>query len=293
MEQTGTILKLARTQVYRQQIQGAAVISRLGRSLLVLVCASTVALGQTGQQPGITSITSAANAAAGLAPESLGTAMGTDLAAGTASAQSVPWPTTLGGVTVQVTDAAPTPVTRLAGLLFVSPSQINFQVPAGTAPGTATVTINNGQQTISSQVEIRSVAPGLFSVNAQGDAAATGIRVAIPTQQQSPIAVVFCVDPAAGCHLVPIDLGVDTPVYLSFYGTGFRGRSSLENVAITIGNMTMQVTAQAIYAGPQPQIPGLDQLNILLPLTLRGAGVVSVTVSVDGTKSNPVLIQVM
>jgi uncharacterized protein (TIGR03437 family) len=67
----------------------------------------------------------------------------------------------------------------------------------------------------------------------------------------------------------------------------------LENVAVTIGNMTMQVTVQAIYAGPQPQTPGLDQLNILLPLTLRGAGVVSVTVSVDGTKSNPVLIQVM
>ena len=120
-----------------------------------------------------------------------------------------------------------------------------------------------------------------------------GIRVAIPTQEQSPIAVVFCVDPGVGCHLVAIDLGVDTPVYLSFYGTGLRGRSSLGNVAVTIGNMMMQVTVQAIYAGPQPQIPGLDQLNIPLPLTLRGAGVVNVTVSVDGTESNPVLIQVM
>jgi hypothetical protein len=109
MEQTGATLKLARTPVYRQQIQGGAVITRLGRRLLLLVCASIVALAQTGQQPGITSITSAANAASGLAPESLGTAMGTDLAAGAASAQSVPWPTTLGGVTVQVTDSAPTP----------------------------------------------------------------------------------------------------------------------------------------------------------------------------------------
>ena len=293
MEQTGTSLKLAWTRVYRQKMQGAPAISRLGRSLLLLVCASTVALAQTGQQPGIRSITSAANAAAGLAPESLGTAIGTDLAAETASSQSVPWPTTLGGITVQVTDSASTPVTRLAGLVFVSPSQINFQVPAGTAPGPATVTINNGQQTTSAQVQIGSVAPGLFSVGGQGDAAATGIRVAIPTQQQSPFAVVLCVDPGAGCHLVPIDLGVDTPVYLSFYGTGFRGRSSLENVAVTIGNMTAQVTVQAIYAGPQPQTPGLDQLNIPLPLTLRGAGVLNVTVSVDGTESNPVLIQVM
>ena len=34
MEQTGTSLTLARTPVYRQQIQGAAVITRLGRRLL-------------------------------------------------------------------------------------------------------------------------------------------------------------------------------------------------------------------------------------------------------------------
>lgn len=265
----------------------------LGRSLLLLLCASAVALAQTSQQPGITSVTSAANAAAGLAPESLGTAMGTDLAGGTATAQGLPWPTTLGGVTVQVTDSAPTPVTRLAGLLFVSPSQISFQVPAGTATGPATVTIHNGQQTISAPVQIGSVAPGLFSVGDQGDAVATGIRVAIPTQLQSPVAVVLCVDPAAGCRLAPIDLGLDTPVYLSFYGTGFRWRSSLENVAVTIGNMTMQVTVPATYAGPQPTIPGLDQVNILLPLTLRGAGVVNVTLWVDGAESNRVLVQVM
>jgi uncharacterized protein (TIGR03437 family) len=292
MEQTGTSLKLAWTRVYRQKMQGAPAISRLGRSLLLLVCASTVALAQTGQQPGIRSITSAANAAAGLAPESLGTAIGTDLAAGTASSQSVPWPTTLGGITVQVTDSASTPVTRLAGLVFVSPSQINFQVPAGTVPGPATVTINNGQQAISAQVQIGSVAPGLFSVNAQGDAAATGIRVAKPTDRQSHRCSILC-GPWRRLPSGAYRFGVDTPVYLSFYGTGLRGRSSLGNVAVTIGNMMMQVTMQAIYAGPQPQIPGLDRLNIPLPLTLRGAGVVNVTVSVDAAESNPVLIQVM
>ena len=70
-------------------------------------------------------------------------------------------------------------------------------------------------------------------------------------------------------------------------------RSSLENVAITIGNMTMQVTVQATYAGPQPAFAGLDQVNILLPLTLRGAGGVNVTLWVDGTESNRVLVQVM
>ena len=98
-----------------------------------------------------------------------------------------------------------------------------------------------------------------------------------------------CQFSSLSCSLVPIDVGIDTPVYLSFYGTGIRGRSALSNVTVTIGT----VTVPAQYAGPQPQFPGLDQLNVPLSLSLRGAGVVNVTVTVDGVTSNPVKIQVM
>jgi uncharacterized protein (TIGR03437 family) len=256
----------------------------LRRYILLLVCSSILALAQSNQP---VTITSAASASVGLAPESLATATGMNLAMGTARAQSLPWPTTLGGVTIQVTDSASVP--RLAGLLFVSPTQINFEIPAGTALGPATVTINNGQQTLSAQVQIQSVAPGLFSVDAQGIAAATAIRIVIPTQTQSPVPVFLCLDSFAGCNLVPIDPGVDAPVYLSFYATGIRGRSSMGNVTVTIGSVTVQPT----YAGPQPQFPGLDQVNVPLLLSLRGAGVVNVTVTVDGITSNAVKIQVM
>jgi uncharacterized protein (TIGR03437 family) len=48
-----------------------------------------------------------------------------------------------------------------------------------------------------------------------------------------------------------------------------------------------------LYAGPQPQFPGLDQVNVPLSLSLRGAGVVNVTVTVDGVTSNPVKIDIM
>jgi uncharacterized protein (TIGR03437 family) len=85
---------------------------------------------------------------------------------------------------------------------------------------------------------------------------------------------------------VAISLGVDTPIYLSFYGTGIRGASGLANVFATIGG----VRVQALYAGAQTQIPGLDQINVPLPLTLRGSGMVDVTVTVDGVKSNTVQI---
>jgi hypothetical protein len=49
-----------------------------------------------------------------------------------------------------------------------------------------------------------------------------------------------------------IDLGVDTPVYLTLYGTGIRNRSSLAGVSVTISGMSVPV----LYAGPQPQTEG-------------------------------------
>ena len=250
-------------------------------TLIVGSCFCSLALAQN------IAITSAASALAGLAPESLATVSGTNLAPVMAKATTQPWPTTLEGITMQVSDSAS--VTRPAGLLLVSPTQINFQVPAGTAPGAATVTIAGGIARISMPVLIEPSAPGLFSMNDQGVAAATAIRVVIPTQIQSPVSVFHCTGGMGpSCQLDPISLGVDTPIYLSFYGTGIRGRSSLANVKVTIGTVDIEPT----YAGPQPDTAGLDQVNVPLVLSLRGAGVVNVTVTVDGVRSNPVKIDV-
>jgi len=136
-------------------------------------------------------------------------------------------------------------------------------------------------------LNIQRVAPGLFSVDRSGIAAATAVRVVIPTQIQSPVPVFTC-DAPETCAAVPIDVGVDAPVYLSLYGTGIRGASSSANVAVTIGSTTIPPT----YAGPQMAIPGLDQVNVPLPLSLRGSGLVSVMVTVDGVSSNAVRIRI-
>lgn len=250
---------------------------------LILLFASSLLRAQSGPPVSITSI---AGAQVGLAPEALGMIIGTNLATQTARAETTPWPLNLGGVGIQVSDSAS--ASRAAGLLYVSSTQINFQVPAGTAAGPATVLISNGGAPISVPVQIQTVAPGLLSINALGVAAATAIQVVIPTRIQSPVPVFRCVDTPASCRLMPIGLGVDTPIYLSFYGTGIRGRSSLENVKVTIG----AVDVTPLYAGPQ-QIPGLDQVNVPLPLSLRGAGEVDVTVTVDGVTSDAVKIDVM
>ena len=87
---------------------------------------------------------------------------------------------------------------------------------------------------------------------------------------------------------MPIDLGVDRPVYVSFYGTGIRNRTSLANVTLTING----VSAPVLYAGPAPNYSGLDQVNVGLPLVLRGSGEVNVVLTVDGQASNVVTINV-
>jgi uncharacterized protein (TIGR03437 family) len=254
----------------------------LRTSVVLVLCVASFGFAQTSQ----IAVTSAAGSSTDLAASELATATGSNLAAQTAKADSVPWPTSLGGVTVQVTDSGS--ATRTAGLLFVSPGQINFQIPPGTALGIATVIVNNSSTTFTAHVQIRPTAPALFTVNDQGVAAATAVRIVIPTGIQSPVPVFQCVDTPGSCRLTPIDPGVDTPVYLSFYGTGLQGFSSLDSVKVTMGSVTVTPT----YVGPQGQFPGLDQVNVPLVLGLRGAGEVNVTVTVDGVTSNAVKIAV-
>jgi uncharacterized protein (TIGR03437 family) len=46
------------------------------------------------------------------------------------------------------------------------------------------------------------------------------------------------------------------------------------------------------YAGPQPEYPGLDQVNVLLPRSLRGRGEVNVALTVDGKAANTLRVNV-
>ena len=131
--------------------------------------------------------------------------------------------------------------------------------------------------------------PTLFAMNGAGSgvAAATAISVqAAAPQLQSPVPVFQCTNSV--CTSVPINLGVDTPIYVTFYGTGIRNRSSLANVAVTINGVSVPV----LYAGPSPNYTGLDQVNVGLLLSLRGSGESNVVLTVDGQTSNTVTINI-
>jgi uncharacterized protein (TIGR03437 family) len=219
-------------------------------------------------------VSSAASTTAALAPEEIASVYGLSLA-------------NLAGVTVTVKDSAA--VSRPAMVYFVSAGQVNFVVPAGTALGTASIAIHStGAADVIVSTEIRAVVPTLFSADASGAgaAAATAVRVLIGRPDQFPIPVFSC--SGSVCSTVPIALGVDTPIYLSLYGTGIRNRSALANVTCTIGGISVPV----LYAGPQLQYAGVDQVNVALTLNLRNLGEADVIVTVDGQPSNAVRVNV-
>lgn len=143
-----------------------------------------------GSSSATVSATSAASYVAGaLAPEALGTLFGAGLAASAVSATTATLPATLGGVQVQIRDAAGT--THTAPLYSVSPTQISFQNPAAVGTGAATITVlRDGSAVGQGTVIVEQVTPGLFAANAngQGVAAATALRVkADGTQVVEPL----------------------------------------------------------------------------------------------------------
>jgi len=180
-----------------------------------------------------------------------------------------------------------------AKLLYVvpSPPQLAFEIPPGTVPGIAMITLINGDNTVSlSSAPVFPVAPGLISADGrgQGIAAATILRVKADGAQTYESVSSF--DPGQGRYVaIPIDLGSGTDqVFLVLYGTGIRGRSSLSEVTANVGGVNTQV----LYAGSQNQFAGLDQVNLLLPRALAGQGNVTISLMVDGQPANSVSIAV-
>jgi hypothetical protein len=104
---------------------------------------------------------SVASTTAIVAPQSLATLFASIPITGAENASSMPWPTRLGGITLEVQDS--TGRTRIAPLLYVSPTQINFQVPKGTALGEAALVITtDGSRLNAGGMQVEAVAPGIF-----------------------------------------------------------------------------------------------------------------------------------
>jgi uncharacterized protein (TIGR03437 family) len=234
------------------------------------------------------SVSAASYKRAGLAGESIIAAFGTGLATTTEAAASLPLPITLAGTTVKLKDSAEKEL--LAPLFFVSPTQVNYLIPPGAAPGPATVTITSGRGGVATeQTQILTIAPGVFTANTDGRGAPAAVALRITADGSSLYEPVARYDPEQN-RFVPlaIDLGSETDqVFLVLFATGLRG-GDLPDVHATIGD----AEAEVFYAGAHPDLAGVDQVNIHLPRRLAGRGEANVVLTIDDHRANPVTISV-
>lgn len=237
----------------------------------------------------VVSVSAASFSGAALAPEAIVSAFGLSLANTTQVANGLPLPTTLAGTSLRVRDSLGGE--RLAPLFFISPSQINYLMPAGTALGTATVTVTSSDGKLSiGQVRIGNVAPGLFTANANGQGVPAAVLLRVRTNGAQSLEQVARFDAATG-RFVPAPIALGPPgeqVFLVLFGTGWRYRSALTAVTVRCGG----VVSEVFFAGAQGDLVGMDQLNLQLPRELAGRGEVDVVLTVEGQLANTVRIAV-
>ena len=242
-----------------------------------------------------------ASYSAPLTPGGIASLFGSNLADSTATA-GLPLPTVLGGVTVAVNGVA-------APLYFVSPGQINFQVPWEVLGQTqASITVTSGgaiRQTAStdggtnyalaslSQIAKLAVSPALFSINARGSGqgailiANSDIIAApagsVPGRNTRPAAhgeflSIFC-----------IGLGdvANRPPSGSPPSPGMLANTSL-TPTVTIGG----VPAPFGFSGLAPGFVGLYQVNVQVPDNAPSGVAVPVVMTSGGASSNTVTIAV-
>jgi uncharacterized protein (TIGR03437 family) len=231
-------------------------------------------------------ILSAANSASfSIAPGSLATAGGQNLASAPATAPAgASFPTQLGTTSVSIIDAngATTP----APLLAVSANQITFLVPSAVALGTAQVTVTNGTATqTANNVEIASAAPGILTLNGSGLAAAYVVQVASGGVQS--VQQIYSTNSSGAVVPNPIALASGASSWLVLFGSGIAAGGTALTQATING-----VNATVIYAGPQGAETGLDQVDLLIPSSLAGKGNVNVQITTEGITANPVQITI-
>ncbi len=213
---------------------------------------------------------SAASYATVLTPGGIGAIFGSGLATQTQAAPSQPLPTSLAGVQVLINGTA-------APLFFVSPTQINFQVPTSINPVTAiqssAVTIeiiSNGQLIRAGAVQVAPVVPAIFTANASGSGPAAALDGFTFTpapfnakQANGQPNIIAVYGAGLGADATDVDGNVNASVQATIDGT-----------AVTVD-----------YAGRAPGFTGLNQINVVLPASIT-AGNHTLVISRNGLAGN-------
>jgi uncharacterized protein (TIGR03437 family) len=214
-----------------------------------------------------------------VAPGSIVAIYGENLASALEIGRVNPLAQTLANVTVQVND-------RLLPLLFVSPNQINAQVPSDLGDGTYTLKVKNqGQPDVTGNFNVRRNSPGLFTT--QDD-------------QGAPLALALHEDGS----LVTRDSPARKKETVSLYGTGFGPYDrqvidgfivpdkSLYKLLDQVSVLSGDLTYTPDWTGAAAGMVGTAVMKLKIADEMPTAALLDVTVSVNGTRSNTVQLPV-
>lgn len=214
-------------------------------------------------------------------PGSIASLFGTNLAADTEAAAALPLPFTLANTQVLVNEVP-------APLFFVSPLQINFQIPPDVS-GTSlqAVVVSGGVRGLTAAVNVAPEVPGIFTTSASGTgqgavllassdviAAASG---SIPGRTSQPVArgeivSIFCTGLGA----------VDPAVEAGQPAGGSPASVTVMTPVVLVGG----VPADVLFSGLAPNFVGLYQVNIRIPETALAGDAVSLQIQIGGQSSN-------
>ena len=204
---------------------------------------------------------------------------GTNLADDVAIAADLPLPTELAGARVRVDG-------REAPLFFVSPNQINFQVPfEASSPGEVNVVvIRNGEESSPEPASMVEFAPAVFINPNTGE----------PIIQRHPDgALITAANPAKPGDVLIIFVtgigGVSNPPATGAASLASPLAQARVTPMVTVGGEGTQV----FFAGLAPFFVGLGQVNIQLPESLATTGAtMPLVIDFEGSRNPPVNLPV-
>jgi uncharacterized protein (TIGR03437 family) len=210
-----------------------------------------------------------------LGPGNIVQIYGSNLAAQTTSATSIPLPTTLGGTSVIIGGIQ-------VPLYFVSAGQINAQVPFTLAAGTSyQVLISaNGALTTPDQIQISSASPGIAAF-ASGQIIAQHLDGSLVTDASPAAPGEYVVFYMAGLGLTnnPVATGAASPSAVL--------ATPLVAPSLSLGGETVPI----LFAGLTPGLVGLYQVNFQVPADAAN-GDLNLVISQAGVQSNATVLPV-
>jgi len=217
-------------------------------------------------------VVNAASFVAPVAPGSLVSIFGSNLAPQTAQAATIPLPTSLAGVSVTFNGLS-------APLVYAAAGQINAQIPFEVASSSSVTVVvnNNGVLSAPQTVDVSPYAPGVFALAGYAVAIHSDGSLAAPAGSIPQVASSPAV-PGETLEILATGLGPVSPL-------GITGNNSLDMLRHTVATPTVLIggtLAQVTFSGLSPQFVGIYQLNVIVPVNVSPGDSLALQIQIGG-----------